>query len=178
MSTLECPCYVELERRTNAPVLADKLQRYSGHWLRVLESEGCFVLRPIVVVHFDVRPAKRRRPGGGAQRLRQNVGALLYPPGAREGSDERGEPDGNFAVLGETLGRHDPDADPGRMIVVCSWEEMLEFGPYNCDYYPVGGYPEGEGVHDGGWTIDLSAAARERAAMVGEFEKAREEARR
>ncbi len=170
--SVECPFYIELERTTRSPQLTDKLQRYSGNWLRLLETEGRFELRPIVVVHFNTRPAKRRRPGSGAQRLRANVGALLYPPGAREGTDERGASDGNFAVLREMLRRHDPSADPGRMILVCSWEEMLEYGPYNCDYYPVGGYGEGEGVHDGGWTIDLSAAAHERAVMIGEFEKA------
>lgn len=171
MSALECPFFVELERTTRSPELTDKLRRYSGHWLRLLETEGRFELRPIVVVHFDTRPAKRRRPGSGAKRLRANVGALLYPPGAREGSDDRGAPDGNFAVLREMLRRHDLDADPGRMVLVCSWEEMLRVGAYDCDYYPVGGYPEGEGVRDRGWTVDLSAAAEERAVMVGEFEK-------
>lgn len=169
--SVECPFFVELERTTRSPQLTDKLQRYCGNWLRLLETEGRFGLRPIVVVHFDTRPAKRRRPGGGAMRLRQNVGALLYPPGAREGSEERGAPDGNFAVLAEMLRRHDPYADPGRMILVCSWEAMLRAGAYDCDYYPVGGYPEGEGVGDGGWTVDLLVAAYERAAMIEEFEK-------
>ncbi len=171
--SIECPVYLELERRTNAPVLTDKLQRYSGHWLRLLESRGRFELRPILVVHFDTRPAKRRRPGSGAQALRRNVGALLYPPKEREDdhTDGIGDPAGHFAVLRETLRKIDEHADPGRMILMCSWEELLREGAYKSDYYPVGGYPEGEGVHEDGWTIDLPAAARERAEMLGEFER-------
>ncbi len=175
--SIECPVYVELERRTNAPVLTDKLQRYSGHWLRLLESCGRFELRPIVVVQFDTRPAKRRRKGSGAMKLRENVGDLLYPPKTREDdhTDGIGDPTGHFAVLQETLRKmdeHGEHADPGRMILMCSWEEMLREGPYKSDYYPVGGYPadEEEGVYEEGWTIDLSAAARERAAMIGAFE--------
>ena len=172
--SVECPFYIELERTTRSPKLADKLQRYSGHWLREIETPpGRFELRPIVVVHHDTRPAKRRRPGSGAQTLRENVGSRLYPPGAREGADDRGAPGGNFAALMDALREHNPHADPGRMILMCSWEDMLRFGPYNCDYYPVAGYDEDlGGVHDDGWTIDLPAAARERAVMVEMFDEA------
>ncbi len=171
--SIECPFYVELERRTNATAVADKLQRYSGHWLRLLESRGRFELRPVLVVHYDTRPAKRRREGSGAPRLRLNVGKLLYPPKTREDdhTDGRGDPTGHFAVLWEALRRIDKHADPGRMILFCSWEELHRVGAYKSDYYPVGGYPEGAGVHEDGWTIDLSAAVRERAEMIGEFEK-------
>ncbi len=176
--SIECPIYLELERRTHAPAVADKLQRYSGHWLRLLESQGRFELRPIIVVHFDTRPAKRRREGSGAQRLRANVGALLYPPKTREDdhTDGRGALNGHFAVLREALRKIDEHADPGRMILVCSWEEMNREGPYASDYYPVGAYPvDAEGVDEEGWTIDLSAAARERAAMIEAFGKLRKE---
>lgn len=171
--SVECPFYVELERRTNAPVLADKLQRYSGHWLRLLETRGSFELRPILVVHFDVRPAKRRRPRSGAERLAANVSDLLYPPKIldEDHTDGRGDPEGNFALLRDVLRKTDSGADPGRMILVCSWEEMLREGVYKSDYYPVGGYPKGAGVRDDGWAVELPAAARERAAMIGAFEK-------
>ncbi len=171
--SIECPFYVELERRTDAPELADKLRRYSGHWLRLLEGMGRFELRPILVVHFDTRPAKRRRPGSGAKKLAENVAELLYPPKTSEGdhTDGRGDPEGNFALLRETLRKIDEHADPGRMILMCSWEELMRVGPYASDYFPVGCYPEDEeGVYEEGWTIELSAAARERAAMIGTFE--------
>ncbi len=48
---------------------------------------------------------------------------------------------------------------------------MMREGPYASDYFPVGCYPESEaGVHEGGWMVDLSVAARERAAMIEAFE--------
>ncbi len=160
--TLECPFYLELERRTNATAVADKLQRYSGRWLRILESHGRFEARPILVVHYDTRPAKKRRSGSGASALRETLSALLY-----------GDADGHFDALNVRLRERYEYADVGRLVATCSWEELYARGVFGAHYYPLGGHdPDDYGVEEQGKRITLYALARERERLLAAYRKA------
>ncbi len=160
--SIECPFYLELERKADAPAVVDKLQRYCGRWLRLLESgKRRFELRPIVIVHYDTRPAKKRRKGAGAQMLSQNIGKLLY-----------GDAEGHFDALNARLGERHECADVGRLIATCSWEEMYASGVFGARYFPLNGYnPDDDGVEDDGKRVTLYALARERERLLGAYRK-------
>ncbi len=159
--TLECPVYIELERRTNAPAVADKLQRYCGRWWRILNSHGRIEVRPLIVVHHDTRPAKKRRAGAGAPALRDNLSALLY-----------GDADGHFEALNAKLRERQAYADVGRLIATCSWEQIYASGVFGARYYPLKGHdPENCGVEEGGKRVTLYALARERERLLGAYRK-------
>jgi len=156
---MECPVYIELERRTNAPTVADKLQRYSGRWLRVLESYSRCEVRPLIVCHHDTRPARKRREGSGAEALRDNLVKLLY-----------GDTEGHFFALNAKLLECYEHADVGRLIATCSWEEMCARGVFGGRYYPLNGHdPADYGVEEDGKRIALYALARERQKLLGAY---------
>ncbi len=158
---MECPFYVELERRTSAPAVADKLQRYCGHWLRILESHGRCEVRPILVVHYDTRPARKRREGAGAGALRDNLRKLLHEHAG-----------GHFDALNAKLRERHENADVGRLIAICSWEELYVSGVFGPRYHPLGVHaPEDGGVEEGGERVTLHALARERGRLVAAYRK-------
>lgn len=149
------PFYVEIERRTNARVVAEKVQRYAGRWLRVLKDEQVYEVRPLVIVHYDPRRARRARPaeGAGAHAMRDALRERLY--GA-----------GSFGELREALKTRDPFwEDLGRMVLVCDWHAVLE-APQGAHapgiLYPIGAYPD-DGTERWARRVGLYEAARERA---------------
>ncbi len=160
--SIECPYYLELERKTDAPAVVDKLQRYCGRWLRLLESrKSTFEIRPIVIVHYDTRPAKKRRVGAGAPALRDNLSTLLY-----------GDAEGHFDGLNARLRERYEYADIGRLVATSSWEEMYDSGVFGARYFPLNGYnPDDDGVEDDGKRVTLYALARERERLLGAYRK-------
>lgn len=153
-----CSFYLEVERRTNARVVAEKVERYAGRWIRVLRGGNPYAgvgdapprvneIRPLVVVHYDHRRARRARPvaGAGAPVLRDALRDRLYSDG------------GHFAALQARLEQVDQYADLGRMILVVDWDDLRAQGAYAAIYHAVGAYAQ----EDGGWRVDLAAAARE-----------------
>lgn len=145
---LACDYYVELERRHKTGVVEDKIQRYAGHWRRVIEDEGSLEVRPLVIVHHDERRSSRSNPreGAGAPAMRDALHARLVG-----GS-------GHFTELQRTIKSRDPYAALGRMVLVADWHDVLREGALGRVYHPVSPYPESKG----GTLIDLRAAAWER----------------
>lgn len=148
------PFYVEIERRTNARVVAEKVQRYAGRWLRVLKDEQVYEVRPLVIVHYDPRRARRARPAEGLGRMR-----CATP--CESGCTARGA-----GELREALKTRDPFwEDLGRMVLVCDWHAVLE-APQGAHapgiLYPIGAYPD-DGTERWARRVGLYEAARERA---------------
>jgi hypothetical protein len=148
---LRCPLYFEIERRTNAGEVADKVERYAGRWLRVLKDDGVLEARPVVVVHHDERRALRANPrsGAGAAAMAEALVDRLYGGGGR------------FAALQAELEARDPYADLGRMILVCDYDDVARHGALSPVCYSVGVYAE-----DADAPVGLAAAALERAELV------------
>lgn len=152
--SLECDYYVEVERRTKAAVVADKVERYAGYWRRVLEDDGRLDVRPIVVVHHDPRRATRANPreGAGAPAMRNALHERLY----------RG---GHFAALDAEIRKRDAESDLGRMVLICDWHEVATKGAFAAVYHAVGAYS----TEPDPWTVDLGAAAADRAWTLSGF---------
>lgn len=152
--SIECPFLFGIERKTETPEVEAKIQKYAGYWLRRLRKFDEVLIRPIIIVHHDTRPAKRRREFAGAYAMRKKLHDRLYGGG-------------HFAELQKELQRRDQYADIGRMVLLCEFlDAYASSDPFGSFYYPVGGYPEREGVTDKGWTVNLYAAARERERVM------------
>ncbi|MDP9438924.1 MAG: hypothetical protein M3P49_09285 [Actinomycetota bacterium] len=156
-----CPVYFEVERRTQSSVVADKIERYAGRWGRVLKDDGVLEARPVIVVHHDARRAQRANPkaGAGAPALASALETLL----------SSGQGQGHFASLQTEFLRRDEYASLGRMILVCSWDDVAAHGAHAPIYYPVSTYNE-EG--DAVLPVDLRMAAEERVVLMRGYSKA------
>lgn len=152
--SLECEYHVEIERRTKAGVVVDKVERYAGYWRRVLEDDGVLAVRPIIVVHHDPRRAARANPreGTGAPAMRNALHERLY---ASE----------HFAALDGEIRKRDPESNLGRMVLVCDWHEVADKGAFAPVYHAVAEYPE----ESDPWAVDLGAAAADRDGMLSWF---------
>lgn len=156
--------YLEVERRTNARVVAEKVERYAGRWLRVMGGGNPYAairedglapineIRPLVILHHDHRRARRSNPreAAGAPALRDALRDRLYAG------------TGHFKMLQGVLERQNQYADPGKMVLVAGWDDVRAWGAYASVYHPVGCYAE----EDGEWTVDLAATANEGMRMV------------
>lgn len=156
--------YLEVERRTNARVVAEKVERYAGRWLRIMGGGNPYAairedglapineIRPLVILHHDHRRARRSNPreAAGAPALRDALRDRLYAG------------TGHFKMLQGVLERQNQYADPGKMVLVAGWDDVRAWGAYASVYHPVGCYAE----EDGEWTVDLAATANERVRMV------------
>lgn len=160
---IECPFLLELERRTNAGKVEEKLQKVAGYWLRRYDVFGENLIRPLIIVHHDTREARTRgrREGGGAFALRKAVNDRLY-------ANEKG----HFAKLDARLRKEFgmEEGFLGRFFLFASWEGIYAAkDPFGMHYLPVGAYLIGgvlsSHVSDGGWTADLTAAALERTKL-------------
>lgn len=153
---IPCPVYFEIERRTSAAIVADKIERYAGRWLRVLKDEGVIEARPIIVVHHDERRARRANPreGTGAPVMRAALRDILF------GGSRR------FAELQRTLKSRDPYASLGRMMLVADFHDVLREGALGRVYHSVSPYSE----RKGGTLIELRAAAEERDRLQAAYQ--------
>lgn len=148
------PYYLEVERRTNARLVAEKIERYCGRWLRVLQDEQVFEVRPLVIVHYDERRARRARPvaGAGAHEMRNALSSRLY------GMEQ-------FGSLRTELAARDNWTDLGRFVLVCDWHSVAEEGAHAPGIlHPVGAFPDGSG--EWAWQVGLMEAAQERARVA------------
>lgn len=158
---LDCPYLLELERRTNARAVEEKIQKCAGYWLRRLETFGEVLIRPVVIVHHDTRPARTRgrREGTGAFSMRHTL-------------NQRLSQSGHYRKLAELLqSRHGlPINALGRFFLLADWEPMYDASdPFGLRYHPIGQYPaKGSGSHvsEDCWTVDLAAAAIERTRLL------------
>ncbi len=176
VQTIECPYLLELERRTNAGKVEEKIQKIAGYWHRWIDFKELDLrenkIRPVVIVHHDTREARvrGRREGGGAYGLR----AAIYDRLFYTGSDGRiyRHQRGHFAKLDELLVERFgmPFGSLGNFFIFAAWEGLYAHGPFSLQYLPVYEYiTEGTFAHhvsEDGWTCDLAAAALMHEALV------------
>lgn len=153
--SIECPFLFEIERKTETPEVERKIQKYAGYWLRRLRKFNEVLIQPVLIVHHDLRPAKRRRESAGAQAMRQKLNGRLYIGG-------------HFTDLQRELKRRDQYANIGRMFLLCEWREVYASAdPFGALYYPIGKYDEKDpAAKDEGMTVSLKAAAIERERVL------------
>lgn len=150
--SVRCPVYVELERRTNPSRLSSKIERYCGHYLRILRDDARCVIRPVLVVHHDARSDRWRRhtPGSGAEALRSRVAGELRSSAVHAA---------HYRALDELLMQVDRTLDAGRLFVLADWRDLRDLD-FSAPLYPVSGYPsEAETTEGGGggydWRVDF-----------------------
>lgn len=155
---LSCPFLLELERRTNAGKVEEKLQKIAGYWLRHLEKFKENRIRPIIVVHHDTREArvKGRKEGTGVIRMVDSLHELLF------------KRKGHFKDLDAYLRKHyqTDEYELGRFVLLTEWDWVYDWtDPFGVRYLPLSPYPaEGDiasHVKENGALVDLTAATIE-----------------